>query len=319
MRPLVWSEILKIKPQLDQSDLNKMDRTLSSRFANVSKKFGKGLGAILGAGGIAGAAVGATIALVDKILNPLKEVQEAIDRTLNAGDNIVTNAKEFNTTPGRLLNLQSFAGAKGLDPEGLDTLLVKFQGAVADAVGDPNKPSAVRQFTGEKDTAEAFFQFIQSLQVLRKTDPNAAIRAQAEVFGERQRLKSSEFLNADFAELSRQLQLPNEAQMTQRLNKLDDTEDFKSLLAQRTRIFDLSTKNIGKDIVTKNANADLRRITRENSNIAQFDSLKTVDDATIAMSTQLEKVAVLLGKLLSIGIKFTGNIPTRGLGKGEGE
>src|SRR4051812_42229231 len=105
MRQFMFTEILRIRPQLDNSDMNNMERTLTSRFGRVAKKFSAGLKAavILGAGA----------ALLEKVLNPLNETREAIDRTLNKSSDLTTSAKQFGSTPGELLRLQGLAGAKG--------------------------------------------------------------------------------------------------------------------------------------------------------------------------------------------------------------
>ena len=82
----MYTEILKVKPQLDTKDLNKMEKTLQSRFSRLAKGFGKSITNVIKGGGVAGIA----IALIDKLLNPLKEVQEAIDRSLSKGDDLAT-------------------------------------------------------------------------------------------------------------------------------------------------------------------------------------------------------------------------------------
>src|SRR5687767_8200002 len=107
----MFSEILKIIPQLDSGDLAKLESSLSGRFTRIAKKFGKGLGSILTGGGIAGLALG----LIDKLLNPLKDVQEAIDRSLKDSDDLVTNAKQFDTTAGKLAKLVALGKSTGLE------------------------------------------------------------------------------------------------------------------------------------------------------------------------------------------------------------
>ena len=209
-----------------------MEKSLTTRFGRIAKKFGKGLVATLTGGGVAGLALG----LIDKLLNPLKETQEAIDRVLAQGDDVVTNAKQFNTTAGKLFKLQQLAKSTGLDASQLDLLITKFQTAVAEAEADPNKQSAVRQFVGEKDTAEGFFKFIQSLQRL---DKNAQVRAQQEVFGEKQILKMADFLNTDFAKQSALIGGRSAEEFTPGLEKLGELNDLKDALAVKRENEDL--------------------------------------------------------------------------------
>src|SRR5690606_31986576 len=121
------SEILKIIPKIDAKDLKAMENTLSARFKKIAKGFGKGLASVIKGGGIAG--IG--LALIDKVLNPLKEVQDAIERTLKANDDVATNAKQFETTAGKLSKLIALGQATGLESEDLYKLISKFQGSVA--------------------------------------------------------------------------------------------------------------------------------------------------------------------------------------------
>lgn len=191
----MWREILSINPRLDNKDLSKMEKSLSKRFGGIAKKFGKGLVGALAGGGIVGAALG----IVERIVNPIKDVQEAIDKTLKTADDIVTNAKQFDTTVGKLTKLIAIAKSTGLEEDNLYMLINKFQNAVAEAAADPNKETSVRKFVGQKDTVDAFFGFIQSLQKLGEKDKGAQLRVQQEVFGEKQTLKMADFLQTDFA------------------------------------------------------------------------------------------------------------------------
>jgi hypothetical protein len=156
----MFSDVLKITPKIEPNDLAAMERSLSTRFTKIAKKFGGGLMDVLKGGGL----IGIATTLLDKILNPLKEIQATIEKTLKTGDDLATYSKQFSTSPGKLARLQAFGQATGFDSEGVRMLLGKFQGAVATAAANPTQPSAVRQFIGKKDTAESFFEFIQSMQ-----------------------------------------------------------------------------------------------------------------------------------------------------------
>jgi hypothetical protein len=189
----VFSEILKIKPQLDNSDLNKMERTLGQRFAKIAKKFGGGIMSVIKGGG----AVSVVLGLLDKLLNPLQAVQETIEKVLNTSDDIATNAEQFDTTVNKLSKLVFIGRGAGLQDSDLYQLLNKFQGSLAKAKTDKNSPDymALKNYTNEKDVASAFFEFIQELKKMDKTQQRLV---QETVFGEKQVLKMSEFLNKDF-------------------------------------------------------------------------------------------------------------------------
>lgn len=313
----MFKETLLIKPKLDASDLNKMERTLSQRFGNIAKKFGKGLTSALAGGGLAGLALG----LVDKLLNPLKETQEAIDRVLKQGDDIVTNAKQFGTTAGKLFRLQQIAKSTGLDEGSLDMLINKFQNAVAEAAIDPSKPSAVRNFVGDKDTAESFFQFIQSLQKLNKTQQ---LLVQQEVFGEKQTLKMADFLQTDFAAQSKLLGGPTAEQLTPRIQKLGDLNDMKDALEARRTLNDMFKKGATiTDAMVKSQDAQEKiRLERENKQIQSYNDLAAISSTSNMILNKVNEailgIAAMVAKLeglLQIGKKISDSRVLKGLFK----
>lgn len=280
----MFSEILKIIPRLDNSELSKMEKSLSTRFGRVAKKFGKGMAASLLGGGIAGAALG----IIEKILNPLKETQDAIDRTLQRGGDIVANAEQFGTTAGKLAKLYAFGAAKGLDQEGLNVLLTKYQATIAEAKADPTKQTSVRNFTGIPDTAESFFEFIQALRLMPK---DKQILVQQEVFGEKQILKMADFLNSDLAALSKKMNLAPAESITPRLMNLDAYADIADEMGAKRGIDDLMNKSqlINRGMM-QSRDAQLRaELTRENQKIGSYQSLMNIDMAATRVVSMIEK------------------------------
>jgi hypothetical protein len=263
----VFKEILKVIPRIENSDLSRMETTLNQRFTRVAKTFGKGLKSVLMGGGV----IAGITFLVDKLLNPLKDVSESIEKALSKGDDLVTFSKQFNTTPGNLARLQAFGRSTGLEPEGVRLILGKFQAAVAQAsVSD--KPTAVSAFVGKTDTAEAFFEFVQAMQ---KLDPDQRSLVQQEVFGEKQILKTSEFLGANFKELSNLLQVDTET-LSIAANRLGANEDKISVLRAQRELNDIITKGslIGKPTINSINQSENFQLNRENERLAQVENLK---------------------------------------------
>jgi hypothetical protein len=312
----MFSEILKIIPQLDNSDLNKMDRQLTKRFGAVAKKFGKGLLATLAGGGLAGIALG----FIEKILNPLKETQEAIDRTLKLSDDIVTNAKQFGTTPGKLFKLQALGKANGIDPESLSMLINKFQTAVSEATYDPTKPTSVRNYVpaaqlDEKgnqvydaqgkpkfhqiDQAENFFGFIQDLRRMTK---DQQLLVQEEVFGEKQVLKMSDFLdNANqFGAQLKRIGAQSSEVYTKPLEKLSGLNDKKDELTAGRELNDLLVKarKINEGMIDQQGVAEQLALNKENQRVAKYNGLATIDATVTRIMNQIEGVALNLTTLL---------------------
>jgi hypothetical protein len=320
----MFKEILKILPRLDNSDMNKMDRNLSQRFAKISKKFGKGLAAGLAGGGLLGLAAG----VIEKILNPLKETQEAIDKILKQSDDVVTNANQFGTTAGKLFKLASLAKTAGLDEDSLYMLINKFQNTVAEAKADPKKQTSVRNFVGIKDGADAFFAFMQGLKELQGKDPSKALLVQQEVFGEKQTLKMAEFLQLDFAKKFQEIGArPSEA-YTPGLEKLAGLSDMTDALEVKRNMKDMLTKSrlINTGVISSRDRQVKQELSRENEKIATYQSLATISIASAKITALLEKGLLTLtdmGVKMSNMNSIVNKIPTfRGLkgffsGKGE--
>ncbi len=299
----MFKEILQIIPKLSPGDLNNMERSLTTRFGRIAKKFGKGLTASLTGGGLAGLALG----LVDKLLNPLKETQEAIDRVLKQGDDLVTNARQFGTTAGRLFRLQQLAKSTGLDEGSLDVLLTKFQTAVAEAVQDPNKVTSVRQFAGEKDSAAAFFSFIQALQ---KMDKNQQILVQQEVFGEKQILKMAEFLQTDFGAQARLVGGPSSDKLTPGLERLAAKSDLADALEARRTLNDtLQKSQVITEAMVKAQDARIKLdLEKENKQIQSYSDLAAISNASAEILNLVKEGTLGLTSMLVKVTDLTANV-----------
>jgi len=294
----VFSEILKIIPKMDEKDLKGMQSALQGRFTKLAKGFGKGLKGALMGGGIAGIAVG----LIDKLLNPLKEVQEAIERTLNSSDDLATNAAQFNTSAGKLFKLVTLAKATGLDQDSLFTLLTKFQTAVAEAKADPTNPanSAVANYTGHADTSEAFFGFIQQLQ---KMDKNSQVLIQKQVFGEKQILKMADFLQQDFTKLAKITGITGVTsnKLTGNIEKLANLNDLKGALEARRGLKDIQAKSgvINGDMVRNMDKSASIELDRENQKIKSYNDLAALSQTTASILFKVEEGVAQLGKFVA--------------------
>lgn len=278
------TEVLKIQPKLDNNELNQMERQLGSRFSRIAKGFGRGLKAA------SVAALGA--AVLDKLINPLQEVKAAIERTLGKADDIVTNAKQFNTTTENLLKLRSLANVRGITNENLDQLLTKFQGSVAAAAANPKDPanSAVVNYVGEKDTAVAFYNFITQLQ---KMDKNQQLLIQTQVFGEKQVLKMAEFLqDIGFKESAASLSKVNFAAVAAATEKNAAKND--TMTANRTvnELQDMINKSqvINNGTIRNMNQSEISAMNRENGRIARSDQAFTAEERMAAIQENVEKL-----------------------------
>lgn len=279
------TEVLKIQPKLDNNELNQMERQLGSRFSRIAKGFGRGLKLA------SMAALGA--AVLDKLINPLQEVKAAIDRTLGKADDIVTNAKQFNTTTENLLKIRSLANVRGITNENIDMLLTKFQGAVAAAAANPNDPanSAVKNYVSEKDTAVAFYNFITQLQ---KMDKNQQLLIQTQVFGEKQVLKMAEFLqDVGFKESAASLQKVNFGQAAQSAEKLGSLNDKMTANRVVNDLRDLTSKAgvIGNDTIRNVNRSEIANLNRENGRIGRSAQAFTAEENIAQLTDKVEQLA----------------------------
>jgi len=292
----VIEEVLKVKPELDPAAASRLEKNLNARFGRVAKKFGFGLMNVIKGSGVLGLALG----FIDKLLNPLKETQDAIERMISQGDDIVTNAKQFGTTAGKLFKLTKFAQASGLDQEGVFTLLTKFQSAVAEAKADPKKQSAVRNFTEDADIAESFFSFIQALR--DTTDATKRTLIQNEVFGEKQTLKYADFLQQDFKQLSARLGLASAESYTAPLNNLANKKDMLDELRSRNSAADVFLKGsaITEGMIKQISAAEAIAMQKENERIANFKNLAAISMTMDKIMGLVEQLVSMLGKLIVI-------------------
>lgn len=304
----MFSEVLKIIPKLDQKDLKAMQDALQSRFTKLTKSFGKGLVATLKGGGIAGIALG----LIDKLLNPLKEVQEAIDRTLKTSDDLATNAKQFNTETGKLAKLVTLAKATGLDQENLFTLITKFQTAVAQAKANPKDESvnSVRNFVNEKDTATAFFGFIQSLDKMSK---NQQVLVQQQVFGEKQILKMADFIQSigdpkALAEIVKNTGMDKitAAKLTGSIDKLANLNDLQDALAAGRDMRDMISKSgvINEGMIRNRDKSERLQLERENARIKSYNDLAALSQTADKIFAIVDQGVALLGNLVTKVLPF---------------
>lgn len=292
------TEILKIQPKLDDKDLNQMEKTLGSRFSKIAKGFGKGLKAA--------SVVALGAAVLDKLINPLQEVKAAIDRTLGKADDVVTNAKQFNTSTENLLKIRALGNVKGLTNENIDQLLTKFQGAVAQAKLNPADPanSAVRNYIGEKDTAMAFYNFILQLQ---KMDKNQQVLVQQQVFGEKQVLKMAEFLqDIGFKESSQALakvDFSKVAVATEKLGELADRNEANKTVRELNDLIGKAGVITGQTVSNLNR-SEVNALRRENGRIGRSAQSFTAEERMADIQENLEKLTNEL--LTKIPILFDG-------------
>ena len=291
----MFQEVLKIVPKVDGPSLNKMFDSMNLRFVRITKTFGKGLVTASKTAFKSGAILSGLSILIDKFLNPLKETQEALERTLGTSANIKDYSEQFNTTTGNLFKLQMLAKAKGVDDQTLYGLINKFQASVIEAKADPNKATSVRQYTDTTDYAEGFFKFIQNLQSLSKDDQ---YKVQSEIFGEKQLLKTAAFLNeSNFAGMTKALGLGQGSKYSSTLEKSDRLDDRLQLGRTKNEI--TSMMNLGKiandGMISSILSGERRKDAQIEYNARNFNAMANVQKATDEINKGVQQIITSLG------------------------
>ncbi len=290
----MFREVLKIDPKLDGAGLSQMESTLNSRFGRVARKFGGGLVGAIKSGAVAGAILG----LINKFLNPLEEIQNAIEKTLHAGDDLTTYAKQFGTTPGELARVQAFGTSHGLTAEEVNQMIMKFQEALAKQALTPDEPGSVSNYMGRTDVAAAFLEFVQNM---KKMGATAQELVQLDIWGGRHTLKHAEFMHQDFAETDRRLNAagaPSTAELSQAAGHIDNIVDKKKYRDAALVMKDLVDKSdmISQGTVDKISAAEEIKRQRENVNLSKFDEIKFLQDKVDKVTFQFQQFILDLPK-----------------------
>lgn len=290
----MFTEVIKLTPQIDRAALAKMFRDLNQRFGQVAKKFGDGLKNAFKFGGVATLVAG----FAAKLLNPLQKAEELINKITGKGDDAVTNAEEFESDAGKLLRLEAVAAAKGVDSATLRQFLGKFQtqlaaekeaANIAARTGKPAPSGRLTQFLGETDVADAFFKFIQSMQGLDKETQTVI---QNEIFGERIRGRGAELFNAkDFGEILSQL--PSSEALGAAAKRSGSLGDLKDLLTAKRESEDFITKSGLLDESQIKAIDESERLKNraDDETLKRFDSLKTSSIAIQELTAKFDRFA----------------------------
>lgn len=302
----MFTEILRIKPVLDPASTKKMQASLSERFGSVAKKFGHGLKGV-----IKGSLLGISLGLLNRILNPLEELEEKIKTLLGQSGDLRDLSDRFNTGPGQIKRLQDVAGSLNVKPEELKDAMEKFADAVEQArreIADPflarsDTSFAVKNFTGETDLAEGFLSFIKSLHAASASDRSKVERS---VFGADQHGSFKRFIDTDFDTQAKKINEPSAqrlqnaivttANLNEKKNELGIENANKELLVTAAKLNDQMIKDMQA--------AEAREQKKLTDQIDSYQDLRrganAVEDIKEGFTNLLNNVTTMLGELKQI-------------------
>lgn len=163
----MFTEVLRIKPALDDASAKQMEQSLAARFARVASRFGEGLKSV-----IKGSFLGISLGLISRLLNPIEALEDKIKNLLGQGNDIRDLADRLKSTPGQVKQLEDVAQSLGVTPDQFKDMITKYAQAIEKGREELQNPFvepsastiAVRQFVGEKDLVKSFSDFLTSLK-----------------------------------------------------------------------------------------------------------------------------------------------------------
>jgi len=319
----VFTEVLRIKPVLDPAGAAQMEANLGGRFRRLSTSFGRGL-----KGAIKGSFLGISLGLLARFLNPLEKLEDKIRKLLDEAKTQGDLADEFNTSPGKLRAIQDVAGTLGVTPDSLKETLNKYAQQIEKAreeLADPtaklsDSTRALKNFANDKDLAESFLQFAQSLkttgqsdkgvgQVYTKTgvrDRTAQETREAQeraVFGETLKGQQKRLIDANYADAFKK-QPAGVAKLDEAYKNLGEREqqDRNLRINRETADFLKSSKQITPTVVTSLSDAEQKKIKKDQEDMKYFNDFRRAQDAMDRVTILVEN----LGKaLLTIVTKLS--------------
>lgn len=271
----MFQEVLRIKPVLEPAATAKMEATLSQRFTRVTKRFAGGLKAV-----VSGTALGIGLNILAKILNPIQELEERLNTLLGKGKNLLDQSDRFGTTTGKLARLQTVGERLGVSPEDLQKLMEKYAEAIETGREEIKKPLKdqsdatkilSKDFLQEKDIAESFFKFIQSLRFV--TDQDQRKKIEKEVLGEGLFGFKRRFTDANFADEFKTL--PTVNTFGQAAGKVAQTDEELRIrrVNREAQDFIKNANSLGPGTVSAISALEQKRSDKDNKDFANINQM----------------------------------------------
>lgn len=300
----MFQEVLRIKPVLEPASAKRMETSLSQRFNRVAKRFSTGLKAV-----VSGTALGIGLNILAKILNPIQELEERMNALLGKGKSTLDLADRFGTSAGKLMRLQTVGERLGVDPSDLQSMMQKYAEAIETGREELTKPlkdqsEATRilsqDFLDQKDMAESFFKFIQSLRNV--TDQNERARIEKEVLGERLYGYKRRFTDADFEKELRSVPSAQEFNMATGKAVMTDEDVRIQRVNREAQQYLKEAGTLGPGTVNAIGALEQARTNKEIKDFAKFNTMATtargVEEAMNALKTPLAELQVGIAKLV---------------------
>ncbi len=309
------SYIITIKFTPTSQSLKETEKKLTSTFDRVVNRFKNGFGKAW-KGLKIGAGISAMGTALAALLNPLAQLNERINATLDKAGNIKDRAQGAGTDIKSYLALQGYAASKGINEETLLQALSRMQVLVGEAkAGNEN---ALSNYAGETDMARVFYNVMNNIAKVQ--DPAQRAKLASDVFGQRAvaqlgPLVTEGFVAEDFKKLLQGVDL-NKAQAA--VLGLGAKGDQQAVLQFKRDVDDLIQKNkviTPETIKMQDVNARATNKLENNqiksyADIASIDArLKDLQSKLYDFLLKMEPILSLLQTGLETSLKGLGMIP----------
>lgn len=275
-----------------ESKLGKVFDRVVNRFKNGFGKAWKGLKI--------GAGIAAMGTALTALLNPLAQLNERINTTLDKAGNIKDRAQGAGTDIKSYLALQGYAASKGINEETLLQALSRMQVLVGEAkAGNEN---ALSNYAGETDMAKVFYNVMNNIAKVQ--DPAQRAKLASDVFGQRAvaqlgPLVTEGFVAEDFQKLLQGVDL-DKAQAA--VLGLDAKGDQQAVLQFKRDVDDLIQKN---EVITpetiKMQDVNARATNKlENNQMKSYADIASIDARLKDLQTKLYDFLLKMEPILSL-------------------
>lgn len=320
----MFTEILKVKPVLDESAARKMESGLSKRMSSVAAKFGKGLTSA-GMKFAKGTFLFAILGLITKLMNPLNDMEDRIKALLGKGADLKDAAAQFNAQPGQLLKVENMANNLGVSKDDFHSMTGAVLKAIEEARlaqmnGKPleGNAKAVQNFLGSNvevsnpdgtsqiikpndlENVAAFFQSIKSL--------NAKDRANLETafFGGIQKGANQKLLESDWVNEIMKQGGPTVRSLNQATNKTATLaeKDRRITNTNEEANFVAGAGKVKGSMVDVMAASKQREAERELAQLDQFTNLQKAKEGIDTLNVGLDKLMGMMTESLGYMGRF---------------
>lgn len=293
------SYIITIKFAPSNASLKDAEGKLTKMFKRVTNGFKNGFNKVW-KGMKVGAGVTAMATAITALLNPMSELNDRINQTLDKASGIKDRSEAVGTDVKSYLALQGYAKSKGVSEETLSGAIARMQSMVGAAKN--GEQNALWEYRGETDMAKVFYNVMN--QIAKVQDPAERAALASDVFGRNAvtalgPLVTEGFQKETFNKLLSGIDL-NKVEKS--VYKLDDRANEQAVLAFKRDMQDMVAKgNVINSGTIKAQDQNARaKLDLENKQIQSYADLASVDSTLTEIKAMLAQLTSILSPLASV-------------------